>query len=166
MCYDSCYHVISTRGRNFLVYVTLSLLEDSGYMPRLGVLLDALLRRAGIQGGNIVPLIMGYGYAISAILGRRAATSQKERLMVTVMVWLAVPCASQKAAFIALLGEHSVLALLLVYLISFLDIMTTGMVLNSVLPGKASPMPLEIPNLLKPDDGALFLSYQLIDIES
>ncbi|SDJ97995.1 ferrous iron transporter B [Natronincola ferrireducens] len=138
-----------------LFYIVLSFLEDSGYLPRLGVLVDATLRRLGVHGGNIVPFIMGYGCAVPAILGTRAATSYKERLIVSSLVALAVPCAAQTGAFIALLGEHSALVLASVYLISFASIVIAGTILNKVIGGKIEPMLLEIPNLLLPDSQAL-----------
>ncbi|SES90160.1 ferrous iron transport protein B [Natronincola peptidivorans] len=138
-----------------LFYVVLSFLEDSGYLPRLGVLVDSTLRRVGVHGGNIVPFIMGYGCSVPAILGTRAATSFKERIIVSSLVALAVPCAAQTGAFIALLGDHSALVLVLVYLISFIAMLLAGIVLDKVIPGKSEPMLLEIPNLLMPDKDAL-----------
>lgn len=139
----------------FLFYIVLSFLEDSGYLPRLGVLVDAVLTRLGIHGGNIVPLIMGYGCAVPAILGTRASTSFKERIIVSILVSVAVPCAAQTGAFIALLGDHSISLLVLVYLISFITLVATGMILNRIVPGTPEPMLLEIPNLLMPDTQAL-----------
>lgn len=139
----------------FLFYIVLSFLEDSGYLPRLAVLVDGILRKIGIQGGSIVPLIMGYGCAIPAILGARAATSFKERLLIASVVSLAIPCAAQTGAFIALLGDRSILVLLLVYMISFIAIFTAGSLMNKFIPGKSDPMLLEIPNLLAPDRRSL-----------
>ncbi|MCW3489434.1 ferrous iron transporter B [Dethiobacter alkaliphilus] len=139
----------------FLFYIVLSFLEDSGYLPRLAVLVDGVLARIGIQGGNIIPIFMGYGCAVPAILGTRAATTFKERLIVTSLVSLAIPCVSQTAAFIALLGAQSALVLVLVYLISMGSIIFGGMILNRMIPGKTDPILLEVPNLLKPDRKAL-----------
>lgn len=144
-----------------LFYVVLSFMEDSGYLPRLGVLVDGVFRKIGIQGGNIVPMIMGYGCAIPAILGTRAATTQKERLMVASMVTFTVPCAAQTGAFIALLGDHSVFLLIAVYLVSFIAILVSGMMLNRFIPGKSDPMLLEIPNLLLPDRQTLIKKIKL-----
>ncbi|MCC5910529.1 MAG: ferrous iron transporter B [Clostridiaceae bacterium] len=140
----------------FLFYIVLSFLEDSGYLPRLAVLVDASFRRIGIQGGNIVPIIMGYGCAVPAILGTRAATTKKERIIVASLVSLAVPCAAQTGAFIALLGDHSLLLLGLVYLISFIAIVIAGILMDKFIPGQSDPMLLEIPNLLMPDGSSLF----------
>ncbi|MBU5485817.1 ferrous iron transporter B [Clostridium sp. MSJ-11] len=135
----------------FLFYIVLSFLEDSGYLPRLGVLMDGLLRRIGIQGGNIIQIMMGYGCAVPAILGTRTATSYKERIIVATIVSLAVPCVAQTGAFISLLGAHSFLLLLLVYLISLGTMVIAGVLLNKFIPGKSDPILLEIPNLLIPD---------------
>ncbi len=138
-----------------LFYIVMSLLEDSGYLPRLGILLDSLLRRIGMAGSNVVPMVMGYGCAVPAILGTRAATSKKQRLMITSLVALAVPCTAQSGAFIALLGDQSILALVFVYAVSFMAILVAGAVLNRVIPGESEPMLMEVPNLLKPSSSAL-----------
>ncbi len=139
----------------FLFYVVLSFLEDSGYLPRIGVLVDGVFRKIGIQGSNIVSFMMGYGCAVPAILGSRAASSYKERLIIAAVVSLAVPCVAQTGAFIALLGDHSLLVLLLVYMVSFIGIILTGLLMDKMIPGKTDPMLIEIPNLLMPDGKAL-----------
>ena len=139
----------------FLFYVALSFLEDSGYLPRLGVLVDGILKRIGLNGGNIIPIIIGYGCAVPAILGSRAATTKKERIIIASIVSLSVPCVAQTGAFISLLGEQSVLALIAVYLISFFAMFVSGVIAKKLIPGKSDPILLEIPNLLMPDIKAL-----------
>ncbi|NLY61137.1 MAG: ferrous iron transporter B [Clostridiales bacterium] len=138
----------------FLFYVVFSFLEDSGYLPRIGVLADGVLRRIGIQGGNIIPMMLGYGCAVPAILGTRAANTNKERIMVAALVSFAVPCASQSGAFFALLGDKSIFALIFVYLLSILAMLAVGVILDRIIPGKSQPMLLEVPNLLLPDKDA------------
>jgi len=140
----------------FLFYIVLSFLEDSGYLPRLGVLMDSILRRIGLPGSNVIPFIMGYGCAIPAILGSRASATKKERLILASLISLAVPCTAQSGAFFALLGDRSVFALIFVYLISFFTIMFMGLLLNRIIPGKSPPMILEVPNLLLPEKSSLF----------
>ncbi len=138
----------------FLFYIVFSFLEDSGFMPRIAVLADGVFRRIGIQGGNIIPIMLGYGCAVPAILGSRTANTYKERLIVAALVSFAVPCASQSAAFFALLGDRSVAALAFVYLLSILMGLFVGYVMNRMVPGKSQPMLLEVPNLLWPDKEA------------
>lgn len=135
----------------FLFYIVFSFLEDTGYLPRLGVLADSLMRRIGVQGGDLIPMIMGYGCAVPAILGSRNATTYKQRLIVSSLVALAIPCASQTGAFIALLGERSWVVLILVYIVSLLTILITGMILRKIVPGKSDTILIEVPNLLWPN---------------
>ncbi|WP_245747385.1 ferrous iron transporter B [Anaerobacillus alkalidiazotrophicus] len=135
----------------FLFYIVLSILEDSGYLPRLGVLMDGLLRKIGVQGSTIIPFIMGYGCAVPAIIGTRAATTMKERLVVAALVTLAIPCTAQTGAFIALLADHSLTLLIFIFLVSFLVIFIGGLILNKLIKGKIDPLLIEVPNLLLPN---------------
>ena len=144
-----------------LFYIVMSFLEDSGYLPRLGVLADGILSRIGIQGGNIIPIMMGYGCAVPAIVGTRAATTYKERIMVATLVSFAIPCASQSGAFIALLGDRSIPALILVYMISILTLLVVGVIMNKIIPGQGQPMLLEVPNLLLPDKNAFMKKLKI-----
>ncbi|MDG5788039.1 ferrous iron transporter B [Evansella sp. AB-P1] len=143
----------------FLFYIVLSILEDSGYLPRLGVLMDGLLRKIGVQGNTIIPFIMGYGCAVPAIIGTRAATTKKERLVVATLVTLAIPCTAQTGAFIALLGDHSMILLILVFLVSFVVIFIGGLILNKIIKGKVDPILIEVPNLLVPNGRTLLKKF-------
>lgn len=145
----------------FLFYIVFSFLEDSGYLPRLGVLADGLLRKLGIPGSNIITIMMGYGCAVPAIIGTRAATSYKERLMVASLISFAVPCASQTGAFISLLGDRSIPALIFIYLLSFVIMIVVGLLMNLLLKGESQPMLLEVPNLLMPDKKAFLTKLKL-----
>lgn len=145
----------------FLFHLVFSFLEDSGYLPRIGVLADGMLRKLGIQGGNIIPIMMGYGCAVPAIISTRAANTYKERIMIASLVAFAIPCVSQTGAFISLLGDQSLLALFFVYLTSFIVLITIGLIMNRVIPGKSHPMLLEVPNLLLPDRTAFFKKLKL-----
>lgn len=144
-----------------LFYMVFSFLEDSGYLPRVAVLADGVLRRMGIQGGNIIPLMMGYGCAVPAIIGTKAATTYKERIIVATLVSFAIPCASQSAAFMALLGDRSIFALIFMFLLSLLVLFTVGIIMNKIIPGQGQPMLLEVPNLLFPDKDAFLKKFKL-----
>lgn len=139
-----------------LFYFVLSFLEDSGYLPRLAILVEGILNKIGLPGQNIVPFIMGYGCAVPAILGTRAATSYKQRLIVTSLISIGVPCTAQTGAFIALLGDQSMLALGFVFGLSILVICIAGSLLNHIIPGDKEPVIIEVPPLLLPDRSAIF----------
>lgn len=147
----------------FLFYIILSLLEDTGYLARASVLLDGLFSKIGLPGQAIVPFMLGYGCAVPAILGTRTLRSRKERLMVTMMVSVGVPCTAQTGAFIALLGDRSLLALGFVFMLSFLVIVFTGWVMHKILKTEREPVIIDLPPLLMPDRWAFIkkISYRM-----
>jgi len=136
-------------------YLALSILEDSGYMPRLGVMLDGLLGKIGLTGPSIIPILLGYGCGIPAIISTRALPSRKNQMMIALMVSLSVPCVAQTGAFISLLAVRSVPALIFVAFLSVAALIITGAVLNRLLPGRPTPMVMEIPDLLLPKASVL-----------
>ena len=125
--------------------------EDSGFLPRLSVLFDNIMRKIGIQGGSVITILMGYGCAVPAIIGSRTATTQKERIIIATMVCFAVPCISQTGALISLFAGFSPLLLIIMILLSLAIMVTVSLVLGRVIKGKVDPMVLEIPNLLMPN---------------
>ncbi|WP_027340091.1 ferrous iron transporter B [Halonatronum saccharophilum] len=131
-------------------YTALSILEDSGYLPRLGILLDGLLAKIGLSGSNIIPLLLGYGCAIPGIMATRAMNTKKERLTVSTMICLAVPCVSQTGAFIALLSEASLWIVVGLFMFSFLALIGAGLILDKTLEGEKPLTIVEVPELLVP----------------
>ncbi len=136
-------------------YLALSLLEDTGYLPRLGVLIDGLLNKIGLHGASIIPLLLGYGCGIPGIMATRTLGTHKERILVATMISLAVPCVSQTGAFISLLAEQSILTLLAVFAVSILAMILTGTAMNYFIPGPLPTTIMEIPELLPPRPGIL-----------
>ncbi len=136
-------------------YTALSILEDSGYLPRLGVLLDGLFKKVGLTGGNIIPLLLGYGCAIPGIAATRALPTKKERVTVSSLICLAVPCISQTGALISLLAEQSIIVMILVFTVSFLALIIAAIILDKTIEGKNELTIVEIPPLLWPGPGVI-----------
>ncbi|MCL2019539.1 MAG: ferrous iron transporter B [Oscillospiraceae bacterium] len=135
-------------------YIAFSFLEDSGYLPRVSVLFDNVMRKLGVQGGSLIYALMGFGCAVPAIIGTRAATSRKERIIISAAVCFAVPCISQTGALIALLSAYSwwmIPALILLGLFLFIS---SALIAGKLVKGKTEPLILEIPNLLIPEPKA------------
>lgn len=132
-------------------YTALSILEDSGYLPRLGILLDGALAKIGLSGSNIIPLLLGYGCAIPGITATRALASRKERIMVSTMICLAIPCISQTGAFISLLAEESLLIVVGLFLLSIIVLIIAGLILDLFLGQPKEPFIIEVPELLLPE---------------
>ena len=138
----------------FLFYVVFSFLEDSGFLPRLSVLFDGIMRKMGVQGGSMITILLGYGCAVPAIIGSRTATTKKERIMISAAVCFAVPCISQTGALISLFAGFSPILLVLMLLMSFVIMFTVSFILGRVIYGEVDPMVIEVPNLLMPNPKA------------
>ncbi|MCI2424920.1 ferrous iron transporter B [Candidatus Acetothermia bacterium] len=126
-------------------YLVLAILEDTGYLPRLACMLDTLFHKSGVHGGAVIPFLLGFGCTIGGILSTRMLETRRERIIVVALMCLAIPCAAQTGAIIALLAEKSIAALAFVYLIAFLFIFIVGMALNRMLPGTTPSFLMEIP---------------------
>ena len=140
----------------FLFYVGFSFLEDSGYLPRVSVLFDNVMRKIGVQGGSLLYTMMGFGCAVPAIIGSRTATTRKERIMISAAVCVAIPCISQTGALIALTTSDAArwwmlpaLGLLAVFLFAM-----TALICGKFVKGEVDPLLLEVPNLLIPEPKA------------
>jgi len=140
----------------FLFYVAFTFLEDTGYLPRLSVLFDNIMRKLGVQGGSTMNIIMGYGCAVPAIIGSRAATSRKERLVITTVICFAIPCISQTGALISLLSGYAWWMMPAMMLFSLVLFVAVTLVAGKVIKGSVDPLLIEIPNLLIPNPKAYF----------
>lgn len=140
----------------FSFYIALSVMEDCGYLPRIGALLDGVLNKLGLPGASIVPLLLGYGCGIPAIMATRSLNTNKERVTVSTLVCLGIPCVAQTGAFIALLAESSILALLFIFIFSFLVIFVAGVILDKLIPGTRPSTIMEVPELLFPKWEVIF----------
>ena len=132
------------------LFLFLSVLEDSGYMARAAFVIDRLMRFLGLPGKAFVPLLVGFGCNVPAIMATRTLDSQKDRLL-TIAMSPFMSCGARlqvyalfAAAFFPVNGQNVVFIL---YIVGILAAVFTGLVLkNSLLNGVTSPFILELPN--------------------
>ena len=96
-------------------YLVLGLLEDIGYLPRLGVLMDTIMHRLGLHGYAIIPTLLGLGCNVPAILATRILESKRERFIAATLISIAVPCAALQAMIFGLVGQHGIQYVAMVY---------------------------------------------------
>ncbi|WP_108682815.1 Fe(2+) transporter permease subunit FeoB [Methyloceanibacter sp. wino2] len=131
------------------LFLFLSLLEDSGYMARAAFVMDRLMRMIGLPGKSFVPLIVGFGCNVPAIMAARTLENQRDRTM-TIMMAPFMSCGAKlpvyalfAAAFFPVGGQNLVFAL---YLIGILAAVFTGLMLkHTLLRGETSPFVMELP---------------------
>ena len=138
-------------------FIAFSLLEDSGYLPRLAVMLNRVFRAMGLNGKAVLPMVLGLGCDTMATLTTRILETRKERLIVILLLALGVPCSAQLAVVFALLGSLSPLAAALWAGVVVLSILVVGRLAAVVLPGKSSPLVLEVPPLRLPRAGNILV---------
>ncbi len=126
-------------------YVVLGVLEDSGYLPRLGVLVDNVLHRVGLHGLSVVPMLLGLGCNVPGALALRVLETRKERFIGATLLAVAVPCMAQTAMIAALLGEYGMRGFLPVLGTLFLLWVTLGTILNKVCRGTTPEILVDIP---------------------
>ena len=131
-------------------YLVISVMEDSGVLPRLAVLTDRGLTRIGLNGRAIVPMIVGVGCVTMAIITTRMVGSRRERLISTGLLGLAVPCSAQLGVIMGLLA-----GLGLVWWFGYVGVLlvvlgVAGVFLDRTLPGESTPLVTELPRMRVP----------------
>ena len=134
----------------FAFYASITFLEDSGYLPRVSVLFDNIMRKLGVQGGSLIHAFLALGCAIPAILGSRTATTKKERRMIAIIICFAIPCISQIGALAALMGAYSWWMSAAMVLFALFVFLIVAFIAGKIIKGKVDPLIIEVPNLLLP----------------
>jgi ferrous iron transport protein B len=131
----------------FLVF---GFLEDSGYLPRLAVMVNKLFKMMGLHGKAVLPMVLGLGCDTMATLTSRILESKKERIIVTLLLALAIPCSAQLGVILGMLGALSLKATILWLGVIVGVILIVGYLASLVIPGKGSDFVLELPPIRVP----------------
>ncbi|MFC2033906.1 FeoB small GTPase domain-containing protein [Chloroflexota bacterium] len=131
-------------------YLILGLLEDTGYLPRLAVLMDTIMHRLGLHGYAIIPCMLGFGCNVPAILATRILESKRERFIAATLISIAVPCAALQAMIIGLVGQHGIQYVAIVYGTLLIVWIILGIILNHIVKGFSPELLIEIPSYRLP----------------
>lgn len=134
-----------------LFYLILALLEDSGYLPRIVVLLDGVMHKIGLHGQAIIPMLVGMGCNVPAILSTRVIESRREKLILGVIIIMAVPCSAQMAVIVGTVGNYGGIVYVLVILAILLSlVLLLGRLLHKAMRFEPTSLMIEIPELCVP----------------
>lgn len=130
--------------------IGLAILEDVGYLPRAGYLMDVFMHKIGLHGKSVIPLILGYGCSVPAVMATRILGSERDRF-ITAMLTVMVPCVARTTIIFGLIGYFlgPTLAFLL-YIINVFVIAIAGKVLTKLFPQVTPGLILEIPSYKAP----------------
>jgi len=126
--------------------IGLAILEDIGYLPRAGYLVDGLMHRIGLHGKSVIPFILGYGCSVPAVMATRILDSKRDRF-VTAMLSIMIPCVARTTIIYGLVGyfvgPHFAF---LLYLVNIVVIAAVGKLLTVLMPRVTPGLILEIPS--------------------
>jgi ferrous iron transport protein B len=128
----------------------LAVLEDVGYLPRAGYLMDVFMHKIGLHGKSVIPLILGYGCSVPAVMATRILDSPRDRF-ITAMLSVMVPCVARTTVIFGLIGYFlgPTLAFLL-YIIDIFVVAIAGKVMTKIFPRVTPGLILEIPSYKVP----------------
>ena len=134
-------------------FLAFSLLEDSGYLPRLAVLTHRIFREMGLNGKAVLPMVLGLGCVTTAAMTTRILESRRDRLLATLLLALAVPCSAQLGVVLGMLGAISLGATAVWAGVVLVVLLVVGWLAARLVPGDRTPLIVELPPLRMPQAG-------------
>ena len=127
-------------------YALFGFLGELGYLPRLAVLLDGILHKFGLHGYGSLPIMLGFGCKVPAVMGVRVLETRRERIIALALILVLAPCISQTAMIISILSPHGLKYMLMVFGALFINGVIAGTILNRLLKGETPELFMEIPS--------------------
>ncbi len=131
-------------------FIFFGVLEDSGYLPRLAVMINRLFHAMGLNGKAVLPMVLGLGCDTMATLTTRILPTRKERILVTLLLALGVPCSAQLGVILAMLAGMAPLGTFIWGGVVAATLFGVGWAAARLLPGRSSDFLLEVPPLRLP----------------
>jgi ferrous iron transport protein B len=130
-------------------FLFFSLLEDSGYFPRLALLVDRLFKKIGLTGRAVIPMVLGFGCDAMATMVTRTLETMRERIIATLLLALAIPCSAQLGVILGLLSKFPG-ALAVWGVCMLLIFLLVGLLASKVVPGESPMFYMELPPMRLP----------------
>ncbi len=130
-------------------FLAFSVLEDTGYLPRLAMLIDRLFKHIGLNGRAVIPIVLGFGCDTMATIVTRILETRRERIIATFLLSLAIPCSAQIGVMTALLAGHPAAFALWGAIMAGIFVLI-GLLTAKLLPGEPARFAIEIPPLRWP----------------
>jgi ferrous iron transport protein B len=132
-----------------IFFLAFSIIEDSGYLPRLALLIDRLFKKIGLNGRAVIPMVLGFGCDTMATLTTRTLETRRERVISTLLLSLAIPCSAQMGVMLALLAGYPYLLPAWIAVISGVFLLV-GFLTARLMPGDQPRFYMELPPLRLP----------------
>ncbi len=146
--------VLTIVGCFFLIF---GFMEDSGYLPRLAVVTNRIFKRVGLNGKAVLPMVLGLGCDTMATITTRILETEKDRIIVTLLLALGVPCSAQLGVILGMFSGLPIFYVSTWAMVIVLLLILVGYLAARVIPGESSDFILEIPPLRVPQASNLLV---------
>ncbi len=137
----------------FSFYLVFGFLEDFGYLPRLAVVLDKMFHRLGLHGYSSIPVMLGLGCKVPALMSTRMLGSERERTLTIALILMSAPCLPQTSMIISLGMNYGVNTVLAVFASLLAIAFLTNLAINAMMRGESSEFFTELPAYRVPKAG-------------
>ena len=149
------YAVVIVLPIVFLYFIAFSIIEDSGYLPRLAVLLNGLFKRFGLSGRAVIPLMLGFGCGTMATIVTRVLETKRERMIAVLLLAIAIPCSAQFGIILGISPDFKAITIWAVSI--FVVMLLIGSFAERIIPGERPIFFIELPPLRYPSIKNVFL---------
>ncbi|NOZ03149.1 MAG: ferrous iron transport protein B [FCB group bacterium] len=130
-------------------FIAFSIIEDTGYLPRLAMLIDRVFKKIGLNGRAVIPVVLGFGCDTMATMVTRTLETRKEKVIATLLLALAIPCSAQLGVILVLLSGN--IDMLWIFAgVMALVFMLVGFLASKIIPGESPLFYMEVPPLRWP----------------
>lgn len=129
----------------FSFYFALSILEDFGYLPRVAVLFDTIFHSMGMHGYSSIPILLGLGCKVPALLATRILESRREKIITIILILMGAPCMPQTAMIFSLGAKYGLGVVISIFFVLLAIAVITSLVLNRIMKGEVPELFVEIP---------------------
>lgn len=131
-------------------FIAFGILEDSGYLPRLSIMLNRMFKTIGLNGKAVLPMVLGLGCATMATLTTRILETKKERMIVTLLLALAIPCSAQLGVIMGMLAGISPMGTFIWGGTVLAVLLSVGFAISRIIKGDPPDFIMEIPPIRLP----------------
>jgi ferrous iron transport protein B len=130
-------------------FLAFSIIEDSGYLPRLAMLIDRVFKKIGLNGRAVIPMVLGFGCDTMATIVTRTLETRRERILSTLLLSLAIPCSAQLGVMLAMLAGRPDLLAVWALIVAGVFLLV-GLLAAQLMPGERPTFYMELPPLRLP----------------
>ena len=131
-------------------FIAFAILEDSGYLPRLAIMSNRIFNIMGLNGKAVLPMVLGLGCGTMAVMTSRILEARRDRIIITLLLALAIPCSAQLGVILGMLSALSFMATIIWITCILIVLFASGYLASRVIKGERTDFFLEIPPIRRP----------------